>query len=798
MVFYLRNLSSQFPPFSFRFFISICLVITAILSAFSQENLAIGQWRSHLPYKQGKFVTQSKEKVYFATTWSILSLDKAEFSVEFLSKVEGLSNVGIQMIKYNQRSDILIVVYENSVIDLVRPNPFHVSTMNQIANYDNFVGEKIIYDIFVENDSMVYLATNYGISKINILAEEFVFTTFTGVAVKGVLVFDDYILAATEEGIYRINKEHNIPDDFGNWSLYQTEGLPNDYSSAALTTYEGDLYFDVNDTLFQEKEGMVSPFHFEDGYSVKYLTAEGENLLAGFSCKSGCNGKMLYFSVDESPLTAAPGCVDRPISAVEDEWGRTWFADKYRNFRLLNKPTDDQCLHLAYNSPHTHNTKEIAVFENEVWIATGGVTEQLGHLFRDDGFFSFIDGEWDTYNKFTRDELLGENPSDATDDVREFLTIAVHPQTKAVYVGSFLEGLVEFDRENIRVFDEQNSSLGFAVGDVNRVRVSGLAFDEENNLWIGNHLSEAPFSVYKNDGSWKSFRPPACNDTELLQVVIDQNNYKWFVVGSDRAGVMVYDHGQDIEDTGDDRCRLFRESNSNIPTNRVNCLAVDLDGDVWAGTNEGIVIFECGSSAFETDICQGSLRIVEQDGFGAHLLETEEILSLAVDGANRKWIGTKNGIFVLSPSGEEQIARFTAQNSPLFDNNVIDLAINPKNGEVFIGTNKGLLSYRTDAIEGGFVHSPSAKVFPNPVRPEYNGPIVIKGLARDADVKITDINGQLIYETKALGGQAIWNGQDYNGRRASSGVYLVFGTTNSRHSNFGNPDTVVAKILFIN
>jgi len=211
---------------------------------------------------------------------------------------------------------------------------------------------------------------------------------------------------------------------------------------------------------------------------------------------------------------------------------------------------------------------------------------------------------------------------------------------------------------------------------------------------------------------------------------------------------------------------------------------------------EGVYVFECGSNVFDAS-CTGSRRIVNVGGFNAYLLETEDVRAIAVDGANRKWFGSMNGVFVQSPNGEEQIAFFDKDNSPLFDNTITEIAINPANGDVFIGTGKGLISLRSEAQTGGVIHDSEVYAYPNPVRPDYDGPIAIRGLPRDANVKITDVNGQLIFETKALGGQAIWDGKDYNGRKASSGVYLVFSITNPRKT-LNNPNTFVTKILMIN
>jgi hypothetical protein len=445
--------------------------------------------------------------------------------------------------------------------------------------------------------------------------------------------------------------------------------------------------------------------------------------------------------------------------------------------------------------PYSEDNREFAIYDNQLWMVAGGVNQTFSNRFLDHGFASFIDGRWSIYNRFTRDELKGPLKDDPSDDMLDFLTITVHPDNGIVYAGSFYEGLIEFDGETMIQYDENNSTLGNAVGDASRTRISGLAFDEENNLWVSNHSAERPLSVLKADGTWQSFAP-SCRQEEIHQLEVDQNGFKWIVVNNSVAGVILFDEGE-LDNPSDDRCRTFTANNSNLPTNNTNCLTVDLEGDVWVGTTEGVVIFECGANAFD-NICQGTRRIVEQDGFGAFLLETEEVQTIAVDGANRKWIGTQNGVFVLSPSGDEQIAHFTEANSPLFDNNIIDIEVNPQNGEVFIGTDKGVISYLGEAIEGGQVNNSTIEIYPNPVRPEYQGTIAIRGLARDANVKITDIHGRLVFETTALGGQAIWDGFDYNGRRADSGVYLVFSTSNARFTGFtAKPSAAVGKILFV-
>lgn len=761
-----------------------------------QAQLAIGQWRSHLPYVTGQWVTQSESTVYYATEWSVLQLDKEELSTDFLTQVEGLSNTSVRLIKYNDLSDVLMVIYNNSVIDLVKEK--EIVTLNQVRNFQGIVGEKNIYDISIESDSIVYLAASYGISKLNIKSDRFVFSTFTDVDTRGVRAFQGNLYIATDNGIYRTPVNNSKIADFTTWQrLGESLGFPSNYSSSAITIFQNALYFGINNTLYRLQNDKLEPVRAESGFNLQFLSSEGANLLVGYRCVSGCGrSKVVYIKADGTAGTLAAECVDAPNYAVEDKQGKIWFADQARTFRMVNSVTDANCKKLTFNSPYSQFSREMTFYKNQLWLASGGVNQVFSYRFLDHGFASFIEGQWKIYNRFNRDELKGESLSDANDDLLDFITIAVNPKNGKVYAGSFFEGLIEFDGTKMKLYNEKNSSLNNTVGDPSRTRVSGLAFDEDENLWVSNHLAERPVSVLKANSTWQSFRP-SCNMTELHQMAIDQNGFNWFVTTSSTAGVMVFDAG-DLNNANDDRCRLFSQSNSNLPTNSANCLAVDLDGDVWVGTAQGVIIFECGSSAFDP-ACRGTLRIVELGGFNEYLLRYEEVQTIAVDGANRKWIGTKNGVFLLSATGEEEIAHFTVENAPLFDNNITDIAINPENGEVFIGTDKGIISYQSDAVAGGQVNESEVEVFPNPVRPEYEGPIAIRGLARDANVKITDVTGRLVYETQALGGQAVWNGRDYNGQRAASGVYLVLSTTNARYVGFtGKPDAVVGKIVLIN
>ncbi len=773
----------------------LLLCITAAAAA--QTPLAIGQWRAHLPFRFGKSVTQSSSKIYYAADQALLSLDKNDLSVEYLTKVEGLSNSGVEIVKYHPGSDVLALIYGNGVIDLVKER--EIVTLNQIRNFNNLPGQKMVNGAFTLGAAQMYLAASYGVSLLNVSRNEFEFTTFTGIGVNSVAVLDNRVFAATDEGIYRSPAPGLNIADFSNWTLLGPErGLPEDYRSTALAIWNGHLYADVNNAIVRIDEQDIELIHSEPGVALRFLSAEGNLLLAGFgNCTAfGCNdARALYFEPGGTFGQLAWGCVSVPLYAIEDQQGRIWFADAFNGFRFVDRATDTNCRVLEFNTPRTPNSYQIKVRNGEVWVAAGGVDQTFSARGSRQGFYSLIDGIWAAYTPENSPALRGEDPNDSNDDLTDFLALAFHPDGNTIYAGSFREGLIEYDGENMRLFNEKNSSLGNAEGDAARTRISGLAFDQDQNLWVANHRAARPISVLKKDGTWQSFAA-SCGLTEVHQAVIDPAGNKWFASTASSSGILVFHEGN-LNTPGNEKCRLITQSNSNLPTNAVNCLTIDLDGNVWAGTTQGVVIFECGDP-FNTS-CIGSIRIVERNGFLARLLETEDVLSIAVDGANRKWVGTRNGAYLLSPTGEDEIAFFNSDNSPLPDNIVNTIGIDPKSGEVFFGTPRGIVSYRSDATEGTRFQREPVVVFPNPVRPEYDGPIAIKGLTRDAIVKITDVTGQLLYQATAQGGQAIWDGRDFNGRRAQTGVYLVFVVSNPRFSSFdGRPEKATAKILFVN
>ena len=756
-----------------------------IHSSFSQTDISIGQWKSYLPYHEGVHITQSSEDIIYATDWAIMYMNKEDNSIRKLDKIKGLSGVGIERIKHTGDKDVLIVAYENSVIDLVKPD--EIITLFDIKVNSNIAGDKKIYDIFVDSDSTAFLATGYGISKINFLQNIFTFSTIPELAFTGVLVKDNIIYATSEEGVYTAPNNTNLNlQDFGNWTLLDADdGFPMDYSADKIVEYGGKIYIDIDDALYAYENNSLDSIYYEAGFSIKYLTAEGAHLVLGLNCEGDCNGKAVLFDATGT-TTQIDNCINRPTFGLEDEKGVVWLADQWRRFRSYDTNGGGCNNGFVLNSPYSIKSSDIEVHNGDLWVTAGGISITNYFQFWFEGFYRTVDNEWEHYNRNNRPDLQG---------TLDFLRFAFHPDKDIAYIGSYWNGLVKFENNEFMIYEDGNSDLRNApTGDEHVTKVAGVVFDEDKNLWMANTDALRPIAMLSDKGEWETFSISPFNNTRLIEVIIDDYGYKWFTIGDNTAGILVFDEG-DLGVNGDERKFVFKTGNTVLPSNTVTCLVKDLDGDIWAGTSDGIVFFECGSNIFAGE-CNGTRRIVEQEGINEYLLRGEDVKTIAVDGANRKWVGTTNGVFVISPNGEELIAKFDVDNSPLYDNLISDIAINQETGEVFIGTGEGIISYRTDATLGNEnFHDPEVVVFPNPVRPEYVGPIAVKGLARDSNVKITDISGQLVYEGKALGGQFVWDGKDYTGRKASSGVYLVLGTSTK---NRELPQTVVGKILFVN
>lgn len=322
--------------------------------------------------------------------------------------------------------------------------------------------------------------------------------------------------------------------------------------------------------------------------------------------------------------------------------------------------------------------------KSDVWVVPGGRSSSFGNLYRQARFAGFSDGKWKTFSN-KQDDYLG--------DVRDVLCVAVDPANyKRVYLGTWGYGLLEYnDGVFTNRYTNENSSLEFSAYNEGWIGIGGIAFDNNNNLWVTNSSSPTALSVRKTNGEWKSYNlGSVASGIDIGRVMVDQSNQKWMML-RDHA-LVVFNDNNTLDDVSDDKARRLNSSvgNGALPGAFVLSMAVDRDGLVWLGSDEGVSVIYSPDNIFNGQNFDAQKILIEQDGYGQYLLETESVTAIAVDGSNRKWFGTdRAGVFLMSADGTEEILHFTEENSPLLSNSITDITI-AESGEVFIGTTKEL------------------------------------------------------------------------------------------------------------
>lgn len=757
-------------------------------SVYCQSNLKIGEWKSHLSFKAGISISQSEHNIIYASDRGIILINKETLTPQFLSKEDGLNDIRVKKLYYDQPTEALYIIYEDSNIDIIRNDA--VINIPFIRENNIIIGSKIINNLFFYTDGEVLFSSDFGIVGFDSKRLEFTFTTFTQERILHTVKNKNIYYASTPSGLYTIDGDKFNILDFSLWrKLGINEGLPNNYTASHLFIKDGKLHFSINNTLYVDDDGVFLAIytHPNTQESISFIRQIDDEIVLGIRTPNN-QSYLIEISTDMTVREGIKNCTNNVLDVVKDEKGRYWYADLWDPIKY-SASFIDACSTIRFNVPFANIGGRITFEDDRAYISSGGVTEDFQYANTIQGFYVLDNRIWKNYN-------LDNIPEMRTTEFFNIQNVLPFPDSEEIAIGSYFSGLMLYDpsTQMVKYYtkDDGKSSLQPTLGDLQRTRISGLAFDKNKNLWISNYGAQEPLSIRTPSDEWQSYALSGSKNT--ADIVIDDENNKWIIAVGLNGGVIVFNEGQDIKNTSDDKIRFINRSNSQIPGDKINSICIDLDQNIWIGTNRGPIVFRC-SDPYNNGNCPGRIPIVTVDGIGALLLKDEDILSIEVDGANRKWFGTRNGIFIQSADGTENIDKLDTKNSPLLDNRIIDLAYNPTTGEMFILTGLGIQSFKTETTGAKATHDRVVTVFPNPVRPDYSGPIAIKGLARDANVKITDVNGRLVFETQAFGGQAIWDGRDYNGIKAATGVYLVF---SSAGSLLNSVDTHVTKILIVN
>lgn len=755
----------------------------------SAQNTGIGQWRTHLPYQHVIDVEAWDSKIYAATPYELFIYDNEDNSLSLLNKVNGLSDIGISSIEFSESLQVLLIAYKNSNVDLITDEG--IINLSDIKDKE-LMGNKTINNVMFHN-KLAYLSCGFGIVVLDIERQEVNDTYLIGsqgsyINVFDLDIYDEKLYAATESGVYYASLESPNLADYNAWTKDETLVHP-DLSYNQIETFNNWILLNYSknvynaDTLFIFNGDQWDYFERENTSRRAMIRAYEDQLLI-------CNNYNLYVYDTQLQLERNfynPGSASiEPKAVVRDSRNTYWIGDRWRGLIKTTNGFDGE--DFKPNGPGTINVYELKARGNKVWVASGGRANNWAKLYMADGVFAYDGTSWTTHNRAN---------TAAFDTISDFVSVAIDPQnTNKAYIGSWQEGIMAFENNQLaEVYSEHNSSLQHWVADPNLVNISGLDFDSYNNLWAANTGAPNLLSMRTPSGEWQSFSLGAsASGIDIGNMIIDRNNYKW-IIRRNEGMVMVFNDNNTFDIATDDKLKILNGTAGNgaIPGNQLLSMADDLEGAVWVGTDAGPAVFYNTERIFMQGQNFDATRILvpRNDGTGQadYLLGSEKILSIAIDGGNNKWFGTENGVFQMSPDGLEQLNYFNTANSPLLSNTVNSIAITD-DGEVFFGTNNGIISYKGIATPGESTNS-EVYAYPNPVRREYTGPIAIKGLVRNAILKITTINGSLVYQTRAEGGQAVWDGRTLNGKAVEPGIYLVF------VSDDAGIETIVTKIMMM-
>jgi hypothetical protein len=570
--------------------------------------------------------------------------------------------------------------------------------------------------------------------------------------------------AATQNGVYTASVSNlNIADAKSWTNIYPTA---NDKPIKKLSSTPTGLIIEKNDSLLLIQPGSTTTLFYKASEQIKTWQFNEQKITIG-TTNTQTKKAFLYHSAIDNPnllVFEQAGTLNHPSACMFSN-GSIWIGDSTSGLFKLD-PTTKTFTSIVPNGPAGQITTALEATSSSIIAASNTKA----------GLFILENGKWLNQKQNGLDSVAGVQ------------SIATSNYDNSIWLTTAQMGVAKWYNNKVQIFNPQNSSLKGATNFT--CFTSGVAADTKGNTWISNAGTTIALHVYQPDGKWTGFTNPyALTDAGALE--IDDLGQIWCAT-TNANGLLVYNPGKSLTSSSDDTWKQYKAGSGigNLPSNLVNCIAKDKNGFIWVGTDKGIGIIQCTENIFTPAGCDALLPVVQQDRFAGLLFKDENVQTIAVDGADRKWVGTKNGVWLISATGEQVIYRFSVGNSPLPGNDISKISIDPLTGEVFIATNNGLCSFRSTATEP-VSSQQKLLVFPNPVPPGYNGSIAIRGLTNNALVKITNLYGALVYQTRALGGQAIWDGKNTNGTKVASGVYLIICRDDSGIEKIATKITIV-------
>lgn len=750
-----------------------CLVLSAPLMVWGQTNA----WESYYSYTNSSIGTLSNQTIVSAAENALFLFDSSQGTSETISTVEGLSGDTISALA--TYGDYILVGHESGLLAQVNINTKNIIFESGITRSNTISVEKKQINHIHLADNTAYVATGFGIVEVNPETLEFGDTCYFGstidrIHVNQVFVFENAMHAATEQGLFKISQTHPNKLEFLFWDKLATGNW------ASIWAQDNSLYAAKDEgnslSFFQLGNTVEKKATFQG--VLKHIAPHEKGVLITVSNRIYDTDKSFVRTQTIGDLEGVkPNTYNFALSHNDQKWIGT------SREGLIRYTNDNNIDLISPQGPLSNSIFDIENVQQELWIAHGVYNLfYTPSLAEKHGISHLVESQW---KNITNNQLSNADP---------FVRVAAHPtEIGTFYACSYHRGIVYFEENNpVGLWNETNSgleSLSFVGPDYVSIRVRDALVDDSGNLWSLTGYVQKGLKKRTPSGQWTAY--------DLSDVILDYKqeagystfefyNKKILFFGSVNSGLI----GVDISQSPPQMKRIMG-GDMGLPSDDIRSIRLDKDNRLWVGTKEGLVILYAPNRFFEDDT-QLRAVVISDGGNLRELLSGQFISDIEVDGNNQKWISTtSSGVFLISKDGSQILQHFTKENSPLPTSSVKTIGIDDVSGKVYFGTLKGMVSFQGDAYAESESLS-DASVFPNPVRPNFFGNVVVRGLQQKTRVKITDIAGNLVYDTTSEGGSISWNLRSFSGARVRSGVYLIFITSKD------GLDSAVKKLMVIN